>query len=142
MGGFNLPPGCNVSDIPGNRPEDEAAEAFEIALGEKFPEIGKLVDSENDRSQRLYETILKIAEWAFTEGSSDGYASGSADSGYAKAETLSKMRGTLSIITSVYEVCWESEITGDVQPGMKGMLRNQQQAIDNLNELINHLENK
>jgi hypothetical protein len=26
MTGFNLPPGCNVSDIPGNRPEDEAWE--------------------------------------------------------------------------------------------------------------------
>ena len=23
MAGFNLPPGVNVSDIPGNRPEDE-----------------------------------------------------------------------------------------------------------------------
>jgi hypothetical protein len=22
MGGYNLPPGCSVSDIPGNRPED------------------------------------------------------------------------------------------------------------------------
>ena len=26
MTGWNLPPGCNVSDIPGNRPEDEAWE--------------------------------------------------------------------------------------------------------------------
>ena len=24
MTGFNLPPGCEVSDLPGNRPEDEA----------------------------------------------------------------------------------------------------------------------
>ena len=28
MTDFNLPPGCNVSDIPGNRPEDEKAEAI------------------------------------------------------------------------------------------------------------------
>ena len=28
MGGFNLPPGCNVSDIPGNGPEDEKWEAI------------------------------------------------------------------------------------------------------------------
>lgn len=28
MTGFNLPPGCNVSDIPGNRPEDERWEAI------------------------------------------------------------------------------------------------------------------
>lgn len=26
MSGFNLPPGCNVSDIPGNRPEDGVEE--------------------------------------------------------------------------------------------------------------------
>lgn len=26
MSGFNLPPGCSVSDIPGNRPEDGVAE--------------------------------------------------------------------------------------------------------------------
>lgn len=33
MTGYNLPPGCNVSDIPGHRPEDmiwiEGAEAFD-----------------------------------------------------------------------------------------------------------------
>jgi len=28
MTGFNLPPGCNVSDIPGNRPEDVEFEAI------------------------------------------------------------------------------------------------------------------
>lgn len=27
MTGWNLPPGCNVSDLPGNRPEDLDAEA-------------------------------------------------------------------------------------------------------------------
>jgi hypothetical protein len=28
MTGWNLPPGCNVSDLPGNRPEDLARDAF------------------------------------------------------------------------------------------------------------------
>jgi len=28
MTGYNLPPGCNVSDLPGNRPEDVAWERF------------------------------------------------------------------------------------------------------------------
>lgn len=28
MSGFNLPPGCNVSDIPGNRPGDDAWDGF------------------------------------------------------------------------------------------------------------------
>jgi hypothetical protein len=26
VSGYNLPPGCSVSDIPGNRPEDQAWE--------------------------------------------------------------------------------------------------------------------
>jgi hypothetical protein len=29
MTGFNLPPGCSVTDIPGNRPQDEA---WEVAV--------------------------------------------------------------------------------------------------------------
>lgn len=29
MTGFNLPPGCNVSDLPGNTPEDVKQEAIE-----------------------------------------------------------------------------------------------------------------
>lgn len=32
MTGFNLPPGCSISDIPGNRPEDEAEEALYDAI--------------------------------------------------------------------------------------------------------------
>ena len=28
MTGYNLPPGCNVNDIPGNRPEDEPYEIW------------------------------------------------------------------------------------------------------------------
>lgn len=36
MTGFNLPPGCKVSDLPGNRPEDEA---FEKALQEAEEEL-------------------------------------------------------------------------------------------------------
>jgi len=42
MSGFNLPPGCNVSDIPGNRPEDGVEEQllglFAKAWGYAFTE--------------------------------------------------------------------------------------------------------
>ncbi len=34
MTGFNLPPGCNVSDLPGNSKAEQEAEAFEEALSE------------------------------------------------------------------------------------------------------------
>lgn len=36
MTGWNLPPGVNVNDIPGNRPEDEAYEVFWEKLDEEF----------------------------------------------------------------------------------------------------------
>ena len=39
MGGSNLPPGCRTSDIPGNRPEDFAWEAFMEWADEKFGEL-------------------------------------------------------------------------------------------------------
>lgn len=32
----DLPPGCSPSDIPGNRPEDGAAEALQEAMGEAW----------------------------------------------------------------------------------------------------------
>jgi hypothetical protein len=141
VGGFNLPPGCSVSDIPGNRPEDDAAEAFELALGEKFPEVGKLVDAEGAREQRLYETIVQIAEWAFTEGSGDGYASGSADAGCAKAEMISKVRNDLQTLLSTNDTLWEAEIAGTSITRVKEMLRDQRGAIDNLTGMINQLAN-
>lgn len=34
MAGFNLPPGVSVSDIPGNRPEDEAYDRLVQKLDE------------------------------------------------------------------------------------------------------------
>lgn len=61
MTGFNLPPGCNVSDIPGNRPEDLAAEAAYEALCEEL-ETSKLVDPIQDDEEwadRLVMFILR-----------------------------------------------------------------------------------
>jgi len=36
MSGFNLPPGCSVNDIPGNRPEDGVAERLEELFAEAW----------------------------------------------------------------------------------------------------------
>lgn len=36
MSGFNLPPGCSASDIPGNRPEDGAEETLAEAMAEAW----------------------------------------------------------------------------------------------------------
>lgn len=63
MGGYNLPPGCSVSDIPGNRPEDEAWEKLwdwlmttDLTAGEvedavlsRFPRFRKGKEARRDR---------------------------------------------------------------------------------------------
>lgn len=49
MGGFNLPPGVSVNDIPGNRPEDVEDdrfwEEFEKLFGERYPNYAEIVDT-------------------------------------------------------------------------------------------------
>ena len=40
MTGFNLPPGCSDSDIPGNRPEDIAWESFHERIDHDTDQIG------------------------------------------------------------------------------------------------------
>ena len=76
MTGFNLPPGCNVSDIPGNRPEDLADEAWWDALGKRIdPALMQMID-ENEDLQRLIETVRDMAYGA-------GYDEGQADAALA-----------------------------------------------------------
>lgn len=70
MTGWNLPPGCNVSDIPGNRPGDDAAEAvydhlFNI-LETKVPD----------------EVINSLGEWVeglVNQARQDGYQDAQVD---------------------------------------------------------------
>jgi hypothetical protein len=52
MGGFNLPPGVSVGDIPGNRPQDLAEEAFWGALNAAF-----------EKEHPVYTSILKLQVW-------------------------------------------------------------------------------
>jgi len=47
MTGWNMPPGVNVSDIPGNRPEDEAEEVFWDELEKKLTLIKVAQDNES-----------------------------------------------------------------------------------------------
>jgi len=83
MTGFNLPPGCNVSDIPGNRPEDELADAiaegwrprcgdcggfltikptrFDVELGED--DIGNYDQKTGEWHERHVEFPVTIAVW-------------------------------------------------------------------------------
>jgi hypothetical protein len=81
MTGWNLPPGCNVSDLPGNTPAEQEAEAFYDAFYEMeekarkaFPELGD-----------IYVELL--AEWVWKqmgEAYGKGYEKGIDDAGFAR----------------------------------------------------------
>lgn len=51
MTGWNMPPGCSVSDIPGNSPEDMASEAFEEFAFERFEKALKLF---HERERKIW----------------------------------------------------------------------------------------
>jgi hypothetical protein len=42
MSSFNLPPGCSVNDLPGNRPEDVAWERFEEQVFKDYQLLDRL----------------------------------------------------------------------------------------------------
>jgi hypothetical protein len=50
---FNMPPGVSTNDIPGNRPEDVAEEAFWSELDEKFQ---KAYPNEWEKIAYLFDT--------------------------------------------------------------------------------------
>lgn len=66
MTGFNLPPGVNVNDIPGNRPEDEAEEAFWAAVFEKSPD-DKLPEEWWD-DEGITELVKLVRDLAYEVG--------------------------------------------------------------------------
>jgi hypothetical protein len=81
MTGFNLPPGVNVSDIPGNRPEDLEEETFWEALDDKFakehPEYWKtikvLLENYNEQTGHAIEAYAMMArDIAYSKGYEEG----------------------------------------------------------------------
>ena len=79
MPDFNMPPGVRASDIPGNRPEDEAEEAFWIELDEKFekeqPEYKRAIDSivaSHDLEAAFYEYVTMARELGYNAGYREG----------------------------------------------------------------------
>lgn len=90
MTGWNLPPGVNVSDLPGNRPEDIAAEEFWNAFEEKLAEKDIHVSDGSDKEMiegTIYDHIdiwnsdwfVKVIEIARDMGFDAGYNQGCAD---------------------------------------------------------------
>lgn len=65
MFGWDLPPGCRISDIPGNRPEDLVAEAQADALYEVFP------DMTDEQLEKMFVYLAKVYEDGYQQSTSD-----------------------------------------------------------------------
>lgn len=70
MTGWNLPPGCNVRDLPGNSAEEERAEALWDTIADTLTEHG--IDCEKEGTEKLIEAIAKIVGDAYGEGYQQG----------------------------------------------------------------------
>jgi len=70
MTGFNLPPGCSTSDLPGNRPEDAAYEAFVDKLCELDAELVDL-QKFDDICDWLWKEMGEAYRKGYTQGQSD-----------------------------------------------------------------------
>jgi hypothetical protein len=90
MAGFNLPPGCSVSDIPGNRPEDLKEEAFWETLCDRYPWMAKLLNGElpDIFLSDLGTAIEGMVDWVRTETYREAYSQACMDAEEAEMERL------------------------------------------------------
>jgi hypothetical protein len=70
MTGWNLPPGCNVSDLPGNRPEDERNEALWDTIADILTEHG--VNCDSPAAKKIIEAVAKLCGDSYGEGYQQG----------------------------------------------------------------------
>lgn len=82
--GWDLPPGCRISDIPGNRPEELAEEAKMDAVYAVLAKHG--MDDDSDKTLNLADDIAKLIDTAY----GDGYKQGMADEADAQASKSGK----------------------------------------------------
>lgn len=96
MSDFNMPPGVRVSDIPGNRPEDEAWEVFCDKVYDKLVErhmqyfaLNKDEAEKKIESLRDMHGVEELLWWAVDIAAGIGYKEGY-DSGIAEAVSVEK----------------------------------------------------
>lgn len=71
MFGWDLPPGCRESDIPGNRPEDLKEEAFIDALNDKLDKE-KLDLPEEWADGDIWRLVILARDMGYDQGFSEG----------------------------------------------------------------------
>jgi hypothetical protein len=70
MTGWNLPPGCNVHDLPGNSREEEQAEA----LYDKLADAIAVLDLDNETTRKALDKLVAIVGDVYARGYADGMA--------------------------------------------------------------------
>lgn len=82
MTGFNLPPGCSVSMLPGNTPEEQAEEAaYEHIISELEAEkllVGESID-ESDSGEEWEERLVRYIMRKIGEARSQAFADGASE---------------------------------------------------------------
>lgn len=76
MSGFNLPPGCRVSDIPGNTPADLAAEAAAEFVSGELMKIAAYAALSEDAQEAIALAVDEIGSKFYGDGYSQGAADG------------------------------------------------------------------
>lgn len=71
MFGWDLPPGCRESDIPGNRPEDLMEEAFMDALVDKLDKI-QLDLPEEWQNSDIWKLVILVRDMGYDQGFAEG----------------------------------------------------------------------
>lgn len=64
--GWDLPPGCRTSDIPGNRPQDLADEAMYESIDKALSPVWK--EHEEENFVKAAENVAKLLNDAFEQG--------------------------------------------------------------------------
>jgi hypothetical protein len=72
--GWDLPPGCSVSDIPGNRPEDLRREALEDKIWDALEKSGLThgPSATSGNCERAQTLLYDVCGAAYQEGRADG----------------------------------------------------------------------
>jgi hypothetical protein len=73
MTDFNMPPGVSVNDIPGNRPEDLAEDAFWDKIGELAP-ADHLPEEWWDDTEGIVALVNIVRDLAYRVGYEEGRA--------------------------------------------------------------------
>jgi hypothetical protein len=87
--GWDLPPGCRDSDIPGNRPEDMADEQIRDNIEDALKPLGlpnELTDEDQEKVEQVIENLFKLINNAHESGYAQAVSDADEARSYAALE--------------------------------------------------------